>query len=56
MSTHSIPSVHTAYHYQYNNEIARSYPKYNNVCSYVNFLLGSQERVQINSGKQAISV
>ena len=32
------------------------YPKYNNVCSYGTFLLGTQERVRNSRGNRAISV
>ena len=34
-----------------NIKITRNYPKYNNVCSYEIFLLGTQERVRNRRGK-----
>ena len=37
-------------------KITLNYPKYNNVCSYGSFSLGTQERVRNSRGKQAIGV
>ena len=37
-------------------KITLNYPKYNNVCSYGIFSLGTQERVRDSRGKQAIGV
>ena len=37
-------------------KITLNYPKYNNVCSYGIFSLGTQERVRKSLGKRAISV
>ena len=37
-------------------KITLNYPKYNNVCSYGSFSLGTQERVQNSRGKRAIGV
>ena len=37
-------------------KIALNYPKYDNVCSYGIFSLGTQERVRNSCGKRAISV
>ena len=37
-------------------KITLNYPKYNNVCSYGIFSLGTQERVRKGRGKRAIGV
>ena len=37
-------------------KITLNYPKYNNVCSYGTFSLGTQERVRKGRGKRAIGV
>ena len=37
-------------------KITLNYPKYDNVCSYGIFSLGTQERVRNSRGKRAISV
>ena len=37
-------------------KITLNYPKYNNVCIYGNFSLGTQERVRLSRGKRAIGV
>ena len=37
-------------------KITLNYPKYNNVCSYGSFSLGTQERVRNSRGKRAIGV
>ena len=37
-------------------KITRNYPKYNNICSYGFFSLGTQERIRNSRGKRAISV
>ena len=37
-------------------KITLNYPKYNNICSYGIFFLGTQERVRNSRGKRAIGV
>ena len=37
-------------------KITLNYPKYNNVCSYGNFSLGTRERVRNSRGKLAIGI
>ena len=50
MSTHNIPIINIK------KKITLNYPKYNNVCSYGIFFLGTQERVRNSRDKRAIGV